>query len=176
VATAPDNTGAPKQAIALGWLVLTDEKATVIWHNGGTGGYRTFLGFDPATRTGVGVLSNTSTAAGIDDIGQHLLIGTPLVEPPKARTEITLDPMAKQVLVGQYQLAPNFILTITFEGDQLFAQATGQPRFPIFAESPTQLFLKVVNAQMTFAMGPDGHAASMVLHQNRRDIPATRIK
>jgi D-alanyl-D-alanine-carboxypeptidase/D-alanyl-D-alanine-endopeptidase len=172
---APNIAGAPTMAIALGWLVRSDAKGTVIWHNGGTGGYRTYIGFNPATRTGIVVLSNTSTLAGPDDIGQHLLIGTPLAEPVKALTEIPLDLKAKQAFIGQYQLAANFILTITLEGDQLFAQATGQPKFPAFPEGPNQLFLKVVNAQMTFAMDPDGRAASVILHQNGRDIPAPRI-
>ena len=45
----------------------------IVWHNGGTGGYRTWIGFDPKSRIGVVVLSNTSTAAGVDDIGAHLL-------------------------------------------------------------------------------------------------------
>ncbi|MFB9593600.1 serine hydrolase domain-containing protein [Streptomyces racemochromogenes] len=33
-----------------------------IWHNGGTGGFASFVGFDPETRTGVIVLSNTQHA------------------------------------------------------------------------------------------------------------------
>ncbi len=162
-------------AIALGWLVRTDEAGAVIWHNGGTGGYRTYIGFNPSTRTGVVVLSNAGTAAGPDDIGQHLLIGTSLIEPPKAHTEIALDMATKQAFAGQYQLAPNFILTVTLEGDQLFAQATGQPKVQIFPESQNQVFYKIVDAQVTFAMGTDGHAASIVLHQNGRDLPAPRM-
>jgi CubicO group peptidase (beta-lactamase class C family) len=171
----PASTGGPQMSVALGWIVRKDATSTVIWHNGGTGGYRTFIGFNPATRTGVVVLSNAATQAGPDDIGFHLLTGSKLAEPPKQRTEIALDHAAKEALAGQYQLRPDFILTVTLEGDQLFGQATGQPKFPLFAESPTQLFLKVVNAQMTFTMGPDGHAASMVLHQNGRDMPAPRM-
>ena len=45
----------------------TSSRATddeIVWHNGGTGGYRTFIGFDPQSRIGVVVLSNTSTTAG----------------------------------------------------------------------------------------------------------------
>jgi serine-type D-Ala-D-Ala carboxypeptidase/endopeptidase len=156
-------------------MVLNDPKGMAIWHNGGTAGARTFAGFNPATRVGIVVMSNAGTLAGIDDIGMHLLRGAPLAESPKARTEIALDPTAKQAFVGQYQLAPNFILTITLEGDQLFAQATGQQKVAAFAESPTGLFLKIVNAQMTFVMSPDGHASSMVLHQNGRDLPAPRL-
>jgi tetratricopeptide (TPR) repeat protein len=43
----------------------------VIWHNGGTGGYRTFCGFVKETGKGVVVLTNSDKGA--DDIGMRLL-------------------------------------------------------------------------------------------------------
>jgi 3-oxoadipate enol-lactonase len=103
--------------------------------------------------------------------------GTSLASTQAAQVhnEIAMDTSAKQAFVGQYQLAPNIILNITLDGDQLYAQATGQSRAAVFPESPTQLFLKVVNAQITFVMGADGKAASIVLHQNGHDIPGPRI-
>ena len=66
-------TGMPAVEIALGWHITTVHGKTIVWHNGGTGGYRTFIGFDPAARTGVAVLSNAATTAGPDDIGRHIL-------------------------------------------------------------------------------------------------------
>ncbi len=59
--------------IAYGWHVQTKDGSSIIWHNGGTGGYRTYMGYDPKARTGVVVLSNVSSPAGPDDIGRHLL-------------------------------------------------------------------------------------------------------
>jgi serine-type D-Ala-D-Ala carboxypeptidase/endopeptidase len=58
----------------VGLLWLTQKTMfgrTVVWHNGGTAGYRTFIGFDPERRVGVVVLSNRSNS--VDRIGQHLL-------------------------------------------------------------------------------------------------------
>ncbi len=67
-------TGRPGLDIALGWHVLTTPSGReIVWHNGGTGGYRSFIGFDPKAGTGVVVLSNMFTTAGVDDIGRHLL-------------------------------------------------------------------------------------------------------
>ena len=65
--------GAPGLEIALGWHIVAANGQTIVWHNGGTGGYRTFMGFDPEARTGVVVLANASSPAGPDDIGRHLL-------------------------------------------------------------------------------------------------------
>lgn len=171
-------TGAPSLGeIGLGWLIVKPSSEEIVWHNGGTGGYRSFVGFEPKAGVGVVVLSNTFTAAGIDDIGMHLLDShVPLLPPPKEHKEIAVDPKLFDGYVGQYQLAPNFILTITREGDQLFAQATGQPKVQIFPSSAREFFLKVVDAQITFETDSTGRAISLTLHQNGADVPAKRVQ
>ena len=174
----PSGPGAPELDIALGWIVRKDAGGTVIWHNGGTGGYRTFAGFNPATRTGVVVLSNTNPDAGAaagDDIGFHILTGSKLSEPPQAHHEIVLDQAAKEALTGRYQLRPDSILAVTLEDGKLFGQATGQEKFPLIAESPNRLYLKAADAEITFTLGPGGRASSLVVHQNGRDVPAPRM-
>jgi D-alanyl-D-alanine-carboxypeptidase/D-alanyl-D-alanine-endopeptidase len=77
-------TGFAGLEIGLGWLIRKTPRREIIWHNGGTGGYRTFAGYDLSARTGVVVLSNTFTLAGVDDIGFHLLDSEiPLLTGPK---------------------------------------------------------------------------------------------
>jgi CubicO group peptidase (beta-lactamase class C family) len=162
--------------IGLGWLIIKPFDNEIVWHNGGTGGYRSFVGFEPKTGVGVAVLSNTFTPAGIDDIGMHLLDSRlPLLPPPKEHKEIAVNPKLFDGYVGQYQLAPNFILTITREGDNLFAQATGQPKFQIFPESERDFFYKVVDAQITFETDNTGRATGLVLHQNGANVPGKRV-
>ena len=95
---------------------------------------------------------------------------------PRSTRKSAVDPKLFDGYVGQYQLAPNFILTITREGDQLFAQATGQPKFQIFPESERDFFLKVVDAQITFETDSTGRATSLTLHQNGANMPAKRIQ
>jgi len=170
-------TGTPNLEIGLGWHIWTRNGHEIIWHNGGTGGYRTWIGFDPKSRTGVVVLSNTTTNAGVDDIGLHLLDpAVPLLQPAKERHEVKVDAAVLEKYTGRYQLAPSFIITVTRQGDQLFAQATDQPRFEIFAESPREFFLKVVDAQLTFVVDANGRATSIVLHQNGHNTPGNRLE
>jgi serine-type D-Ala-D-Ala carboxypeptidase/endopeptidase len=171
-------TGGPNGGeIGLGWLITKPPDDELVWHNGGTGGYRSFIGYDAKTRVGIVVLSNTFTGAGIDDIGMHLLDShVPLLPAPKEHKEITVDPKIFDGYVGRYQLASNFILTVTREGDQLFTQATGQPKVQVFPESQRDFFLKVVDAQITFETDANGRATSLTLHQNGADIPAKRIE
>jgi len=61
-------------------------------------------------------------------------------------------------------------MVMTLEGDQLMTQATNQPKVPIFAESETKFFLKVVDAQLEFVKNDKGEVTSLVLHQGGRDL------
>lgn len=91
-------------------------------------------------------------------------------------TEAAIDPALLDRYVGEYALAPEFVLTVTREGDGLFVQATGQGKLPVFAESETGFFYKVVDAQLTFELGPDGKATSVTLHQNGQNMPGARVE
>jgi hypothetical protein len=83
----------PASQSALGWVVTSRGDDELVWHNGGTGGYRSFVGLRPKARVGIVVLSNASTEIGGDDIGNHLLDQTlPLAPPPKKRKEVKIDP------------------------------------------------------------------------------------
>ena len=57
--------------VGLGWQIRQFNGTKYHWHNGGTGGYRTFIGFSKEDKVGVVVLSNS--ASSVDDIGWHLL-------------------------------------------------------------------------------------------------------
>jgi serine-type D-Ala-D-Ala carboxypeptidase/endopeptidase len=170
-------TGNPSLGeIALGWLVTKRFDDPIVWHNGGTGGYRSFVGFNSNTRIGVVALSNTSTPTGVDDIGMHLLDSRiPLQTPPREHREKPIDPNRLDGLVGRYQLAPGFVLAITRDGGQLYAQATGQGKLPIYAESDREFFYKAVDAQLTFEVGDNGVAIKLTLHQNGANILANRL-
>ncbi|MFP4149918.1 MAG: serine hydrolase domain-containing protein [Nitriliruptoraceae bacterium] len=62
--------------IGLGWHLLHRRGgASWWWHNGGTGGFRSFVGFDPAAGRGVAVLANDTRS--VDRIGQRLLAADP---------------------------------------------------------------------------------------------------
>jgi serine-type D-Ala-D-Ala carboxypeptidase/endopeptidase len=170
-------TGGPSLEIALGWHVLkAPGGGEIVWHNGGTGGYRSFVAFHPAERTGVVLLSNMFTDRGVDDIGRHLLDpGLPLVDPPVVRKEVAVSPEVLERYVGRYQLAPTFIITITRDANRLFLQATNQPKFELFASAEREFFLKAVNAQITFEVDADGRATGLILHQNGANQPAKRM-
>ncbi len=169
-------TGMPGVMVALGWHLFTTNGKEIVWHNGGTGGYRSFIGFNPAAHVGVVVLSNAETPEGVDDIGHHLLDAkVPLYQPPAERKVVQVDPKIFEGYVGYYQLAPNAVVSITRQDGHLYTQITGQPKIELFPSGPKDYFLKVVDAQVTFITDGAGHATELVIHQNGMDRPAKRI-
>ena len=180
----PRAPAGPNTQIALGWHITTGNDKTIVWHNGGTGGYRSFLAFDPAARAGVVVLANAGTIAGPDDIGRHLLdsrsallaAGSPALAQQKQRTAITISNEVFDRYVGRYQLAPAAFFTISRDGGKFLAQLTGQPSAEIFAETEKEFFYKIVDAQLTFETDAQGKAVALVLHQNGVNQRAPRIE
>jgi CubicO group peptidase (beta-lactamase class C family) len=173
-------TGAGPLEQALGWEVLHLPTGDIVQHGGGTGGYHTFVAFSPKRRVGVVILTNAETPAGADDIGLHILVGWPVIHlppppPPPELHAAHLDAKQLDALTGTYQLGPQATVTITREGEHLYAQLTGQGRFEVFPSSLTEVFWKVVDAQATFTLGPDGRATALTLSQNGRDLPAPRV-
>ena len=47
-------------------------------------------------------------------------------------TEAKVDPAAYNALVGRYDYGASQVMTVTREGDRIFAQLTGQPKCEIF--------------------------------------------
>ena len=88
-------------------------------------------------------------------------------EPPQ---EIEVDPATLGVYVGSYSLAPGFAVAVTVDADQLYVQATGQPRLPVFPSAPNEFFYRVVDAQLSFERAADGTVVAVVLHQNGRNV------
>ncbi|HEV7307349.1 serine hydrolase [Ensifer sp.] len=161
---------------ALGWVISGKGDDQIIWHNGGTGGYRSFVGYRPSTGVGVVALSNASTEIGVDDIGRHLLNrNAPLAPAVTPRTAVAVDPATYDAYLGTYRLHPGFELTIFRDGDRLFAQATGQDRLEIVPEAEHRFFTKLIDAQISFTL-KGGRAESLTLHQGGRDMPAPRVE
>lgn len=95
---------------------------------------------------------------------------------PAARTELALPETELEKFVGEYELAPGFVIAVTREGTHLYCQATGQSRFEVFAETPTRFFLKVVDATIEFYPDDKGAVPRMVLFQSGREVEGKRIK
>ncbi len=95
---------------------------------------------------------------------------------PTARPEIKVAEADLEKFVGEYELMPGFNIAVTREAAQLFCQATGQPRFEVFAATPTRFFLKVVEADIEFYPDEKGAVNKMVLFQGGQELEGKRVK
>ena len=103
-----------------------------------------------------------------------LLAGSCLAQPPERKeVAVPADVLAKYV--GVYAMSPTVSMSITFADGQLVSQMTGQGKVPIFAESATMFFPKVVNAEIEFPKDETGPASQLTLHQNGRYMTAKRL-
>ncbi|HMI02148.1 MAG TPA: serine hydrolase [Pedobacter sp.] len=65
--------------ITLGWTLLDDNGKQILFKDGATAGYRSFVGFDKKKNRGVVVLSNTVND--LNDIAKHILDSTYALKP-----------------------------------------------------------------------------------------------
>jgi CubicO group peptidase (beta-lactamase class C family) len=166
-----------KDDYACGLMVHTVNGRQVIEHEGGIEGFNTELAYYPEDKLTVVVLSNMNGPA-TPDLASKLgaLTHGEKVVLLSERKEVAVDPKVLEGYVGNYELAPKFILTVTREGDRLMTQATGQGKVPIFAESEREFFAKLVDAQITFLTDAQGRASELILHQGGRDMHAKRLE
>ena len=162
--------------IGLGWHLTTKAGATTIWHNGQTGGYHSFLAFDPAAQRGVVVLAN-STAA-LEDLGGYVLDVAHALSPSPVDAGLRFTPVPPAVLAaraGRYQLTPQVFFNVRPSGDHLEARLTGQSYLALYPASPTEFFYSDVDARITFEPAAGSGKAALVLHQNGRDQRASKL-
>lgn len=119
--------------------------------------YKKSVELNPANQNGVDMLKKL----GVDT--------TDLVK------EIIVPSNILENYVGNYELNPGFILTISKEGNQMKAQATGQEMIDIFPKSNTVFYLKVVTAQITFNKNKNGKIESLTLLQGGQEMTGIKI-
>ncbi len=89
---------------------------------------------------------------------------------------VTVDTSGFESYVGEYQLLPQLVLTITRDGDKLFGQGTGQPKLQLETISETQFEVTAINARITFEKDASGKVTGLTLVQGGRTIKAPKIR
>jgi len=163
-----------KQDYAFGLAVSTNSGHKMIAHDGGIEGFNTALAYYPDDKLVVAVLANLNGPAGQIAGNLAKVAHGEKVVLPTERKEITVSPEILKQYVGTYELTPKFSLAITLEDGQLVSQGTNQGKVPMYAESETMFFLKLVDAQIEFVKNEKGEVTNMVLHQNGRDVKGVK--
>jgi CubicO group peptidase (beta-lactamase class C family) len=164
-----------KQDYAFGLGVSTVDGRKQLAHGGGIEGFNTFLSYSPDDRTTVAVLGNLNGQAP-DEIAALLvkLVHGGAVKLPSERTAVAVPVDVLRAYVGTYQMHPGLDYYVTLAGDQLMGRLGKQQSFPLFPETPTFFFLKVVDAQIEVVKDAGGAVTALILHQGGRDQTMTR--
>ncbi len=168
-----------KNNYGYGLTATQQSNRKVISHGGGINGFSTFLARYPAEKMTVVVLRNADYGMPAPGKISADLAGIVLgdnVEIPKPRVEVKVDHKLLDAYVGEYEIRPGVVLSVTKESDHLTAQLTSQPKFDLFPESETKFFLKVVDAQITFVKDDKGQVSHVILHQGGQNTQAKKVK
>jgi CubicO group peptidase (beta-lactamase class C family) len=175
----PIDGGGSEQA--LGWVVTGKGDDQLITHDGFTWGYASYVAWDPATRTGVVVLSNQLTSVG--DIGLHLLRPDTPLEPPTVtkHTEIKLGSAVLDTYAGQYEAEGVGVFNIARDQDFLTVQLPtdwGLPKLQLRPETERDFFVAELPLRVTFQTDTKGRANGLLLYPPRgqHPLPANRIR
>lgn len=164
-------------SIGLAWHHKHVAGIDLVWHNGATGGFRSWLSADLVSHRAVVAIMNTGSVT-LDGIGielQRKLPPTPppSIDPPK---EVALPAGALARFTGRYEIVPQFAFDIGQRGDTLWVQATGQQVLPVFPSSPSTFFYKVVKAEVLFQVDGSGQVTGLILRQNGADQLARKVR
>jgi CubicO group peptidase (beta-lactamase class C family) len=159
-----------KEDYAFGLGVTTVDGHKRIAHGGGIEGFNTSMSYFPDDKLVVVVLANLNGpfASTIDNQLAQVAHGQKVVLISE-RKEITISPDILKQYLGTYELSPSFSLVMTLENGQLMSQATNQGKLPLFAESETKFFLKVLDSQVEFFKNDKGEVTHLVVYQNGRE-------
>ncbi len=166
------DTADPQLKIGLGWHIWKKHGSDITWHNGGTGGFASFIGFRTDTKEGVVVLSN-SAYRGVDQIGLHLLNNKyALADIPD---EVAVDAAKLPDYAGTYTLPMGQIFSVRVENNRLMVKLSGQDFYPVFPESNDKFFYKIVEAKLSFLRDDQGKVDRLILHQGGLDQTAKKM-
>lgn len=158
--------------IGLAWLRAPLNGRTVLTHDGGTAGFSSSLWLDPERQRAAAVVANAMVE--VNDLALHLLDeSVPTKDLSLTRQPVVaMTPEQLAPLAGVYALRPEFKLTVSVHDGELWAQATGQAAFPLFAKAPRRFFAKITPLEIEFAEGPQ--PASLILVQGGQTLRFSR--
>jgi CubicO group peptidase (beta-lactamase class C family) len=92
-------------------------------------------------------------------------------EPPLAE----VDPRIVAACIGDYELRPGFRFRVAQSGHGLTLEPTGQAPLPLYPESETKYFARVVEAEITFVRTESGDVRELIFKQNGKEMTAKRL-
>ncbi|HEV3146847.1 MAG TPA: serine hydrolase [Gemmataceae bacterium] len=165
-----------KNDYGYGWAISSRFGKKVITHNGGLPGCTTTVERYPESKLFIAVLCNLegSPMRRVCTDMSAIALGEPY-DLPVEHKEIKADPKTFDAYLGEFELKPKLILTISKTGDSLCGQATSQVKFQLYPEAEARFFARIDEIVITFVKDDKGQVNEMIYRQNGRDIKAKRV-
>jgi CubicO group peptidase (beta-lactamase class C family) len=175
-------------AYGYGLMAHSHRGLGTVAHSGGLDGFQSYLVRYPEQQVTIVVLLNAMPAGSLpaptaiaEIIGEYLLADQ--MEPREVRVvDPDVDRQSFSDFVGTYDYGSSVLLDVTLEGDQLFAQLTGQARHEIYPKNANTFFWKVVDAEVEFVRDASGkvikaiHRQKGAVSENKRLEDASLVK
>jgi CubicO group peptidase (beta-lactamase class C family) len=107
---------------------------------------------------------------------RHTQGGNSFTAPRITAAAIELSEAELDAILGRYQYGPGAVLTVTRDGQSIFAQLTGQPKFGIHPKSATEFEWREVKASIAFNKDADGKITGATHRQNGATFDVVKIK
>ncbi|MBA3682669.1 MAG: serine hydrolase [Bacteroidetes bacterium] len=162
---------------AYGWMVTKYKEHKKFFHGGGIEGFNTVINRFTDDDMCIIILKNVDNYQlfNANKMATAIMFGEKF-DLPTEHKMIAVNKSIYKTLVGEYELKPGFILSITTDGINIYSQATGQDKYEIYPEKENFYFLKIVDAQIEFNKDDTGNITSLTLYQGGAKMPARKIK
>lgn len=172
-------------SIENGWQIANQPPQLIYWHNGGTGGYRSIIGFNSATQEGVVMLTNNAfTVGGLYPLLLHLFDQKkPL---PELLTYVDFDDTQLAKYVGKYKIHAqhrnnneigkgNLYFDIQIVQGRLAVVENNEPQFLFYPLSQKYFFYEPFGYLIQFDINKASAITGLIFHQWGGQIKADKI-
>jgi CubicO group peptidase (beta-lactamase class C family) len=161
---------------AFGLYIREYEGFRMVYHSGGTAGYRSYLVRFPEHRLGVAVLSNLSTVVPERLALQvaRLYLG---LEPAPIEPRIAVDPALCSAYAGYYLLPDGRLTIVSQEDGHLVSRSLGLPKLTLSPVSETTFVVEEVEGvRASFQQDQQGRVTRVIIQMGDQIVPARRIE
>ena len=160
-----------------GWGIVKYRGLQVIQHSGGLHGFLSQLARYPDEHLSVVLLTNVAPPQ--VEINPSTIAEFFLWDKMEKQPSYVVQPVVEQDLKlyeGRYDFGNGAVMNISAGDKSLFAQLSGQGKYPIFPSSPDEFFWKVVEARIKFARNEKGEVTGAKFYQNGAELTVPKLK
>lgn len=164
-----------------GWYIDSLYGHKTISHGGGIPGFIAYLCYFPYEDVTIILLNNrgwfSDALNGINADLSAIIFHKPY-ELMSNHLGIKLPGEVLKKYIGQYDFDKKHHAYITLENGQLQIEAPegGLPKSPLFADSETNFYLKIINASIEFVKDASGNIIALIAHYNGKDEVCKKVK